>query len=175
MDPLPSRPGPWEGLALTEQVPWIGGPHWAAGRVWWAGMDDDTANPAPLSPADVATALLSSDLAQEVRAEFEGRMAVGLPVPTATAHAFGRFRTALADPDDGPVVILALAALQWREGYVQAVIRDAAVDLIDSGEATAAYRSPDGAARRARAQLLDAFADVLRATAIQADGPDEGD
>ncbi len=128
-------------------------------------MDD----PQPLSPADVATALLSSDLAQEVRAEFEGRMAVGLPVPTATAHAFARFRTALADADDGPVVILALAALQWREGYVQAVIRDAAVDLIDSGEAMAAYRSADGAVRRERAQLLEAFAELLRETAVQAE------
>jgi hypothetical protein len=123
----------------------------------------------PLSPADVATALLSSDLAQEVRAEFEGRMSVGLPVPAATAHAFGRFRTALADPDDGPVVILALAALQWREGYVQAVIRDAAVDLIESGEATAAYRSADSSARRAREELLESFAEVLRGTAVQAD------
>ena len=119
-----------------------------------------------LSAADVATALLSSDLAQEVRAEFEGRLSVGLPVATATAHAFGRFRTALADPDDGPVVILALAALQWREGHVQAVIRDAAVDLIDSGEASAAHRSPDATARRARAELLDAFADVLRGTTV---------
>ena len=133
-------------------------------------MDDPTP---PLSPADVATALLSSDLAQEVRAEFEGRLSVGLPVPTATAHAFGRFRTALADPDDGPVVILALAALQWREGAVQAVIRDAAVDLIDSGEATAAHRSADAAARRARAQLLDAFADELRDGPVVADESDD--
>ncbi len=132
-------------------------------------MDD----PLTLSPADVATALLSSDLAQEVRAEFEGRISVGLPVATATAHAFGRFRTALADPDDGPVVILALAALQWREGAVQAVIRDAAVDLIDSGEAATAYRSADAAARRGRKGLLEAFADVLRTTAVQ-DGADDG-
>jgi hypothetical protein len=131
-------------------------------------MDD----PQPLSPADVATALLSSDLAQEVRAEFEGRIAVGLPVPTATAHAFGRFRAALADPDDGPVVILALAALQWREGHVQPVVRDAAVDLIDSGEATAAHRSADATARRARKDLLGAFAEVLRATTVQADDDD---
>ena len=125
--------------------------------------------PQPLSPADVATALLSSDLAQEVRAEFEGRVSVGVPVTMATAHAFSRFRTALTDPDDGPVVILALAALQWREGFVQAVIRDAAIDLIDSGEATAAYRSPDASARRGRRDLLDAFANVLRETAVQAD------
>ena len=132
-------------------------------------------DPQPLSPSDVATALLSSDLALEVRAEFDGRMSVGLPVEAATAHAFNRFRTALADPDDGPVVILALAALQWREGRLQAVIRDAAVDLIDSGEATAAHRSADAAARRAREQLLDAFAGELRATAIQPDASDEAD
>ena len=129
--------------------------------------------PPPLSPADVATALLSSDLAQEVRAEFEGRVSVGLPVAAATAHAFGRFRTALGDADDGPVVILALAALQWREGAVQAVIRDAAVDLIDSGEAATAYTSPDAAARRGRRDLLEAFAEVLRTTDVVADD-DEG-
>ena len=137
-------------------------------------MMDDA--PPPLSPSDVATALLSSDLAQEVRAEFEGRVSVGLPVPTATAHAFARFRTALSDPDDGPVVILALAALQWREGVVQAVIRDAAVDLIDSGEATAAHRSADATARRARARLLDAFADVLRdGPVVAGDDADDND
>jgi hypothetical protein len=134
-------------------------------------MDDQDAPPA--SPADIATAVLSSDLAQEVRAEFEGRVSVGLPVAAATAHAFARFRTALVDPDDGPVVILALAALQWREGQLQRVIRDAALDLIDCGEATSAHRSPDAAARRARAELLEAFADVLRATTVDAEGSDD--
>ena len=52
------------------------------------------------------------------------------------------------------------------------MIRDAAVDLIDGGEATAAHRSPDAAARRGRAELLDAFADVLRAVTVRADEDD---
>lgn len=115
------------------------------------------------SPAD---ALLASDLAAEVKAEFLGRIDRGLSVAVATQAAFAAFRDALASPNDGPVVLVALAALQWREGQLQAVIRDAAVDLIDSGEALAAYTTADAATRKARREVLDAFAGQLREAAV---------
>jgi hypothetical protein len=123
--------------------------------------------PSPPTSADAANAMLASDLAQEVRAEFEGKLGCGHTVPAATGHAFGRFRNALADPHDGPVVLLALAALQWREDYLQPVIRDAAIDLIDSGEAMAAHKSDDAATRKARRALLDHFAEILSATTVR--------
>ena len=126
-------------------------------------MEDESYEP---TAADAANALLASDLAQEVRAEFEGQLGTGHTVPAATGHAFGRFRNALADPHDGPVVLLALAALQWREDYLQPVIRDSAIDLIESGEAMAAHRTDDAATRRNRRELLEHFAEVLRTSAV---------
>jgi hypothetical protein len=124
-------------------------------------------DPSPPTSADAVAAMLASDLAQEVRAEFEGKLGSGHTVPAATGHAFGRFRNALADPHDGPVVLLALAALQWREDHLQPVIRDAAIDLIDSGEAMTAYKTDDAATRKARRALLDQFAEILTAAPVR--------
>jgi hypothetical protein len=110
------------------------------------------------------SALLKSDLAVEVGAEFSGRLSVGLDVPAATAHVFGRFRSALSSPQEGPVVLIALAALQLREGHLQEVIRDAAVDLIDSGEALNAYRSDDSNQRKLARDMLGEFLVLLGQT-----------
>jgi hypothetical protein len=129
-----------------------------------AGMEEDESYEP--TAADAADALLASDLAQEVRAEFEGQLGGGHTVPAATGHVVGRFRNALADPHDGPVVLLALAALQWREDYLQPVIRDSAVDLVESGEAMAAHRTRDAATRRNRRELLEQFAEVLRTATV---------
>jgi very-short-patch-repair endonuclease len=118
---------------------------------------------------DLIAALLASDLAAEVKAEFEGRLSVGFDVPAATQHVFARFREALSNPNDGPVVLLALAALQLREGHLLAVIRDAATDLITSGEAAAAYRAEDSQIRSDRRQMLEQFADALQTAKIEED------
>ena len=126
-------------------------------------QNDEGTGPAP------ADALLASDLAAEVKAEFLAKIDRGQSVAVATQAAFVAFRDALASPNDGPVVLLALAALQWREGQLQAVIRDAAVDLIDSGEALAAYKTADAATRKGRRDLLEAFAEQLREAAVAAE------
>ncbi len=115
----------------------------------------------PAVPEELVSEILASDLAMEVKAEFEGRLGSGFTVSAATQHVFGRFRGALGSPQDGPVVLLALAMLQLREGQLQQVIRDAGVDLIESGEAMTAYRTEDIATRRARKQMLEQFAALL--------------
>jgi len=107
------------------------------------------------------SSLLASDLAVEVGAEFNGRLGMGFDVPAATANVFGKFRSALASPQDGPVVLIALAVLQLREGHLQEVIRDAAIDLIESGEALNAYRSENSSQRKATRQLLERLSTVL--------------
>jgi hypothetical protein len=122
-------------------------------------MDDDKNQIRPLE--ELLSAILASDLAAEVAAEFNGRRSMGFDVPAATVNVFGKFRSALASPADGPVVLIALAALQLQDGYLQPVIRDAAVDLIDSGEALNAYRSEDGGQRKATRQMLEQLAAVL--------------
>jgi hypothetical protein len=115
------------------------------------------------------SALLASDLAVEVSAVFNGRRSVGFSVPAATAHVFATFRAALGSPQDGPVVLIALAALQLREGHVQPVIRDAALDLIDTGEAINAYRSQDAGQRKATRQMVEQLESLLKETDVQQD------
>jgi hypothetical protein len=118
-------------------------------------------------PDELANEILASDLAAEVKAEFEGRLTVGFTVPAATQHVFARFRGALSSSHDGPVVLLALAMLQLREGQLQEVIRDAGIDLIDSGEAMTAYRTEDIATRKARKLMLEQFSTLLGEAKVQ--------
>jgi hypothetical protein len=111
--------------------------------------------------------LLASDLAQEVKSEFNDQLAVGFDVGGATQHVFSHFRESLTDSHAGPVIILALAALQVKEQQLHPVVRDAALDLIETGEAAAAFPAATGDLRNARRALLDQFADELKqATAV---------
>ncbi len=128
---------------------------------------------APTPTAELLSALLASDLAIEIDAEFTGRIKMGWDVPAATGHVFGKFRSALGSPQDGPVVLIALAALQIREGYLQAVIREAALDLIDSGEAINAYRSADFGQRKQAAAMLEQFSTLLRESTPQHEQSEE--
>lgn len=111
--------------------------------------------------AEVLKQILASDLAVEISAEFNGRLAVGLDAADATRHVLGRFHSALSSAQDGPVVLIALAALQLREGQLQEVIRDAALDLIETGEALAAYRPDDFSQRKSVAVMLEQFRQLL--------------
>ncbi len=110
----------------------------------------------------VLAGLLASDLAVEIQAEFNGRLGVGLDVPAATGYVLGKFHSALTSPQEGPVVLIALAALQMREGYLQAVMQTAALDLIDSGEALAAYKPVDFSQRKSVAIMLEQFREMLQ-------------
>ena len=124
-----------------------------------------------ISPAEKRVELvgqiLASDLAVEIQAEFNGRLAVGLDVAAATGHVIGKFHSALTSAQDGPVFLIALAALQLREGHLQAVIRDAALDLIETGEAIAAYRPDDFSQRKAVAVMLEEFGEMLSNETVQ--------
>ena len=124
-------------------------------------LTDKDKNRNPGEGDELLSSLLASDLAVEVGAEFNGRLGMGFDVPAATANVFGKFRSALASPQDGPVVLIALAVLQLREGHLQEVIRDAAIDLIESGEALNAYRSENSSQRKANRQLLERLSTVL--------------
>jgi hypothetical protein len=120
-----------------------------------------------MASEDVVWALLASDLAQEVKSEFNDQLSVGFDVAGATQHVFVHFREALANAHTGPVVILALAALQLKEQQLHPIIRDAALDLIETGEAAAAFPAATGDLRKSRRALLDQFANELQqATAV---------
>jgi len=57
----------------------------------------------------------------------------GLSAGEATAALVENYRTAIGDPDEGPVFWLALALTQWKIGRLQDEIRDHALSVIESG------------------------------------------
>jgi hypothetical protein len=106
--------------------------------------------------------LFLSDLAQEVRREFEVRAVEHLvPVPLATRDVLAHFGDMLSDPNAGPVIFLVLAALQYKSSRLMPFIRDAAVDLIQTGEARRAYSTSDPNISTERKKLLAAFEQTL--------------
>ncbi len=82
---------------------------------------------------EVMYALFASDLAQDVRAEFNDRRNAGLSVADTTATVIGAFNHLLLRDEEGPVVIIAIAALQLRDGAIDLTFRDAAIDLLNEG------------------------------------------
>jgi hypothetical protein len=110
--------------------------------------------------------IFASDLAAEVRREFVGRVDHGIPVSAATRDVLAAFRDLLADPQEGPVVFLALAALQLRTGRVMPFVRDAALDLIRTGEARRAYASTDPTTTKQRKALLAALEEALESADV---------
>jgi hypothetical protein len=117
--------------------------------------------------------ILASDLALEISAEFDGSLSTTRrDVGAATTRVLGRFHSALASPQEGPVVLLALAALQLREGQLHAVIRDAALDLIETGEALAAYKPDDFSQRKSVAIMLQNFSQLLSQAIVAEDTAD---
>ena len=113
-------------------------------------------------PPDEFEPLLASDLAAAVRADFDEVNAVGADAQETAGAVFARYRGLLADPQDGPVVLLALAVLQHRAGKLLPAVREAAVDLIDSGEAARAHRAiGDSSLQRQRVELLQQLRDTL--------------
>ena len=101
----------------------------------------DDAFPDDTPPDDRFAALYASDLAAEVRSEFEDRVGFGTSVAEATAAVVQQFGRAMHDADNGPVILLALAALQLHHGQVEPAFRDAALELIDDGTAERAYNA----------------------------------
>ena len=63
----------------------------------------------------VIDALFASDLAKDVRSEFNARREEGLSVNDATARWSRTFATCSNAPEEGPVVIIAIAVLQQLE------------------------------------------------------------
>lgn len=112
---------------------------------------------------DITAPFLASDLAIEVRQVYFDHTAAGTGPGPATAAVFDTFRDLLSDTNEGPVVLLALAALQLRNGELLDPIRDAAAAMIDSGDAARAWRPTDGMVNARRKVALTDFAMLLSA------------
>ena len=72
----------------------------------------------------VIDALFASDLARDVRSEFNARRDEGLSVHDATGAIVAAYGHGLPRAEEGPVVIIALAVLQLLEGAPTATFRE---------------------------------------------------
>ncbi len=122
-------------------------------------MDDPQAD-------DRFAPLYAGDLAEQVRETYDELRSFGGTPVAATQETVARFGSLLNDDQDGPVVLVVLAALQVRDGVVFTSIRDAAIASIDSG----------AAARVASAEavpLLDELRDILDEIDVADEDEDE--
>lgn len=101
-----------------------------------------------------------------MREVFEEMLDFGASVTAATQETVHRFQGALSDERDGPVVILALAGLQVKHREVHASIRNAALEILHSGEAEKLVASEPAARKQVRA-LLEELRDVLEALEVE--------
>lgn len=115
--------------------------------------------------------LFSSDLGREVHETFEELLDFGASVTAATQETVHRFHGALHDPDDAPVIILALAGLQVKHRQVHASIRDAALGILRSGQAENLIAAEPTARRKVRT-LLQELQEVLEALDVQPNDDD---
>lgn len=124
-------------------------------------------------PADDPFApLFASDLAQQVKESFEEMIGFGASTTAATQETIARFRGALEDPHDGPVTLLALAALQIGQREIDSSIRDAALEILHSGDADRLIAADPTARRQVRA-ILDDLQALLESLEVEEDDDDE--
>ena len=116
---------------------------------------------------EICAPFLASDLALEVRNVLLEHAPHGADIGPATAQVFSLFGDLLRDPNDGPVIFLAVAAWQLQNLQLLAPVRDAALHLIESGDANRAYTRPDADAIIARKTALKKFADALREATVR--------
>ncbi len=77
--------------------------------------------------------IFDNDEANDIRALFEDELNTGASVAHATAEILRESKDALDDPDSGPIIWLALAALQLQRKELQPNVRDHALAVIDGG------------------------------------------
>jgi hypothetical protein len=121
----------------------------------------------PLEELEALVApFLASDLAHEVANHYRERIGYGVAPGPATASVIETFRDLIGDPDEGPVIFLALASVQLQHGRLIGPVRDAAIALIESGDAQRAWRPTDANLLRQRRDALLKIADQLRAAHV---------
>jgi hypothetical protein len=77
--------------------------------------------------------IFDNDEANDIRALFEDELNVRASVAHATAEVLRESKDSLDDPESGPIIWLALAALQLDHSELQDNVRDHALAVIDSG------------------------------------------
>lgn len=91
--------------------------------------------------------LFCDDVACDIRTQFRELLREGQTIPQATRRILEEWQEAVEDADDGPVIWLALASLQWDRGGLQSSVKQKAIRIIDSGIDLDRWRSSGDAGK----------------------------
>lgn len=111
------------------------------------------------------TGIFDDDVALDVRGSFEDALAEGLDIGEATQRVRVEYKDQLDDMDDGPVICLALAALQLEHGALQEEVRREALATIGQERGFGRWEETDEDTRAQRRRVLDELATRLRGSA----------
>lgn len=93
------------------------------------------------------------DFVLDVVGIFEDLLKAGHSVPDATTTVKARFAAEIKDSDDGPLLWLALADVQWTYGELESDVLNRVQDDFDSGRSLDAWREDTRGLLRRRAVL----------------------
>ncbi|MBA2276576.1 MAG: MarR family transcriptional regulator [Chloroflexia bacterium] len=112
------------------------------------------------------TAIFDDDVAMDARGTFDDALVEGLSVPAATQRVREEYAEILDDPDEGPVVRLALAGLQLEQGALQPGAQREALAVIDQGQGLDRWEEAGEESLAERKQVLEAFKARLRSAPV---------
>ena len=125
--------------------------------------------------------ILQDDVAADVQVMFEDGLASGMSVERASREVLRELPgEMITDDDDGPVIVLALAALQLQHQALDPYARNQALAVIATGAAMNRWEATSPVLQAARARVIEQFEAALRRGACDAADlqhmidPDEG-
>jgi hypothetical protein len=113
--------------------------------------------------------IFGDDVAMDVRGEFEALIDRRVRPAVAADRVARQFRAEVSDPDDGPVVYLALASLLVDSGISDHPILDRAKSIIERGEGLDRWRDAGIEAFEERLQVYSAFQIMLNSPQCQSE------
>lgn len=108
-----------------------------------------------------STDLFGGDIARDVRENYVAYLTMGQAGRAATKQILADYADELTDPQDGPVVWLALAVTQWTYGRLEPRVKAKALKVITGGADLACW-DPEDQPRRRR---------VLKRVRLQIESP----
>lgn len=110
------------------------------------------------------TGLFSDDVACDVKEYYMNCLRKEMTADEAEAAAVEYFQEELADEDDGPVVVLALADTAWRVGRLSDNLKNAAIEIIDSGKDLNRWEAEEASLLKKRQNVLFKLKEKLLST-----------
>lgn len=101
------------------------------------------------------TGLFSSDMARDIRDSYRERIEAGIEDAEATRLTLEEFRRSLDDPEEGTVLLVALAVTQSKIGRLDPVIRGRALAALDSGADLATWEQENPKLLPRRREVLN--------------------